>query len=306
MYQNTEGPGNPATASANEREATIRRRANPWPFFAATFLLSWLFWVPAAVLSQRGSAPPDLFLLMGGFGPSIVGVAMIYWTQDRAGRIDYLRRAFGFRRIGPAWYVFILLVFPALAALSIGIDMLAGNPAPFFPDLAALLAEPQMLMLLPLIALQVALMGPLSEELGWRGYALDALQTRWSALASGLVIGLAWSVWHLPLFFIQVDTSFYYEWGFGSTLFRLFLLRMTLISVLMTWVYNNNRRSILSAILFHFAYNFTFSLLYPISEAVHLYGTILTLILAIGVALIWGPQTLARRRKRGRREPAVT
>ncbi len=106
-----------------------------------------------------------------------------------------------------------------------------------------------MMLWLPLIALQVALIGPLSEELGWRGYALDALQARWSAAASSLVVGLAWSLWHLPLFFIQDETNFYYE----------------------------------------------FSFVYPIPESVHLYGTVLTLVLAIVIIAIWGPQTLARR-----------
>jgi membrane protease YdiL (CAAX protease family) len=134
---------------------------------------------------------------------------------------------------------------------------------------------------------------PLSEELGWRGYAIDALQTKWNALVSSLVVGFFWSAWHLPLFFIRDGGSFYYEWGFGTTLFWLFLLRMTLLSVPLTWVYNNNRRSILSAILLNFAYNFTFSFVYPIPETMHLYGTVLILLMVIVIVIIWGPQTLS-------------
>jgi hypothetical protein len=84
------------------------------------------------------------------------------------------------------------------------------------------------------MALQAALLGPLSEELGGRGYPLDALQTVWGALASSLVVGFFWSVWHAPLFFIPDGGSFYYQWGFGTALFWLLLLRMTLLSVLMT------------------------------------------------------------------------
>jgi membrane protease YdiL (CAAX protease family) len=38
--------------------------------------------------------------------------------------------------------------------------------------------------LLPLLIL-----GPLSEELDWRGYALGRLQTSWNALVSSLIVG---------------------------------------------------------------------------------------------------------------------
>lgn len=76
---------------------------------------------------------------------------------------------------------------------------------------AALAAKPLLILLLPVMALQVALLGPLSEELGWRGCALDALQTKWGALASSLVVGFFWSVWHVPLFFIPDGGDFYYE-----------------------------------------------------------------------------------------------
>jgi uncharacterized protein len=40
------------------------------------------------------------------------------------------------------------------------------------------------------------------EEIGWRGYALRGLQANLSALASTLIIGVVWALWHLPLFFI--------------------------------------------------------------------------------------------------------
>jgi membrane protease YdiL (CAAX protease family) len=38
--------------------------------------------------------------------------------------------------------------------------------------------------------LPLLILGPLSEEIGWRGYALERLQTRWNALTSSLMVGL--------------------------------------------------------------------------------------------------------------------
>ena len=54
--------------------------------------------------------------------------------------------------------------------------------------------------------LPLLIIGPLSEEIGWRGYALERLQTRWNALTSSLIVGLVWALWHLPLF-MMVGTS---------------------------------------------------------------------------------------------------
>ena len=58
------------------------------------------------------------------------------------------------------------------------------------------------------IFLPLLILGPLSEEIGWRGYALERLQTRWNALTSSLIVGLVWALWHLPLF-MMVGTSQY-------------------------------------------------------------------------------------------------
>ncbi len=283
-----------------ERAITSKKCTSHWLFFALAFVLSWLFWIPAAIISQSKS-PSFLGILyvLGGFGPSISGVFMVYWTQEQAGRRDFWQRALSFRRIGRGWCAFTLLAFPVLVALSVCIEILAGRNIPIFPYLAMLAKEPLLIMWIPMIALQVAILGPVSEELGWRGYAIDALQVKWSALVSSLVVGFFWSVWHGPLFFIRDQGNFYYEWGVGTTLFWLFMLRMVLLSVLITWIYNNNRRSILAAILFHFAYNFTFSFVYPIPEAMHLYGTLLILAMAVMIVVIWGPQTLTRRKALG-------
>ena len=44
--------------------------------------------------------------------------------------------------------------------------------------------------------------GPLSEEFGWRGYAQPRLRLLLSPGKTSLVLGVAWGVWHLPLFLL--------------------------------------------------------------------------------------------------------
>ncbi|MFC7174994.1 type II CAAX prenyl endopeptidase Rce1 family protein [Haloplanus litoreus] len=47
-------------------------------------------------------------------------------------------------------------------------------------------------------ALFFATLPPILEELGWRGYALDRLQLKWSVLSASLILGVVWALWHLP------------------------------------------------------------------------------------------------------------
>ena len=40
------------------------------------------------------------------------------------------------------------------------------------------------------------------EELGWRGFALPNQLQKHSALAASLILGVLWSIWHLPTFLV--------------------------------------------------------------------------------------------------------
>jgi membrane protease YdiL (CAAX protease family) len=127
--------------------------------------------------------------------------------------------------------------------------------------------------------------GPVPEELGWRGYALYSLQDRWNALVASVILGIMWALWHLPLFFIQ--GTYQFNLGMGTVSFWLFMLSIIPQSILITWIYNNTQRSILSAIMYHFMLNLTGELtaISPLAEGLY-FG--LWLVAAIVVAAVCG------------------
>jgi membrane protease YdiL (CAAX protease family) len=147
-------------------------------------------------------------------------------------------------------------------------------------------------MIIP-FAVHLFIYGPFPEELGWRGYVLDRLQARWNALASSLILGGIWALWHLPLFYIK-DTYPHYSQGAWSPWFWLFMVEVIPTAVIYTWIFNNTRRSTLAAIIFHFMSNVTAELTNA-TAGTNFYSTLLWVIAALAVVALWGAGTLTRR-----------
>jgi hypothetical protein len=92
------------------------------------------------------------------------------------------------------------------------------------------------------------------EELGWRGYAFDSLQSRYTYFTASLIFGILWSLWHFPLVF--VNNSYQYEIIRESIWYGLnFFVSIVPMGMLISWICIKNRKSIIAAIVFHFIVN---------------------------------------------------
>lgn len=268
---------------------TTPRIQNLWLFFILTFVLSWLFWIIGILLSEaEPSIPVTVFHYIGGLIPPLMAILLIYVRHSPEERRDYCQRVIGFKRIGVKWYAVILLTAPTLAGLGALVDVVAGGIGAVPEAAAHFTSHP--LAVIP-FAIFMLLFGPLPEELAWRGYALELLQKRWSALVSSLFLGAVWTVWHIPLFFIP--GSYQHGLGLGTLGFWLFMADKIPQSVLMTWVYNNNKRSTLSAVFIHFSVNFVGEL-FELTARAELFYIIFWILAAIAVTVFWGPQNLVR------------
>ena len=184
-------------------------RLNTRLFFLLTFCLSWAAWALAALLGARDSALPAQCLhYAGGLGSFAVTLALLHRRHTPDFRQDFWRRAIDFKRIGIKWYAVILLTVPALTALGALADKLLGGGGLQMEAAERFVQQPWSFLPFGVFTL---VFGPLPEELAWRGYALDGLQMQWKALTASIVLGAAWTVWHLPLFFIEGS----YQHGLG-------------------------------------------------------------------------------------------
>jgi AcrR family transcriptional regulator len=101
----------------------------------------------------------------------------------------------------------------------------------------------------PLIILGALALGPLGEELGWRGFALPRLLDLMPALPASLLLGVVWWAWHLPAFWLGVPP-------FDTISSVPHLLSAVLMTIMMTGVYLRTGNSVLlSGILVHTVVN---------------------------------------------------
>ena len=246
----------------DEHQLLRERKASPLITFGLlTFGLSWSVWIPQALASHgliNLPISPTLLTLIGAFGPSLAAVLLTAATEHWAGVRNLLGRLLIWR-VGIQWYLVVLLWPAVLSLLTTAVHMALGEPTPNFahPPLLDLYPLPPNLsligwwVLVPLIFVQqLVLSSPMGEEIGWRGYALPRLQARTTALRASIILGLLWSVWHLPLYLTRGHPLANQSFGWLP-------LGLIPTTILFTWVFNQTRGSLLLALLFHGAINLT-------------------------------------------------
>jgi membrane protease YdiL (CAAX protease family) len=249
-------------------------------FFAATFAATYTAYF--TILLNGWSpyqAPGLIFFLTGGSAPSWVGLLFVFFSYDKGRRRDYFKRLSP-RLIAGRWWAIIFLVFPFIFAVAIAIELLLGGSLPGMDQLKQYIAQPA---ILPFAVLMGLGSGPISEEFGWRGYALNPLIRRFGPVAGTAALGLLWGVWHLPLFFMP--QTWHGQMGFRFAGFFTFILFSLALSWLMTWVHSNTHGSILAALLMHFCSNFTASALLPYSDRFEVICMAVLLALGLGLCL---------------------
>ena len=179
---------------------------------------------------------------LGPWPPTVAAYLVLRGSGNR-GIIAWIGKRYAIWRLHRGWYLTAAFLPPTITLVSVGLRSLADpgyQLAPHSPlgEMAANIGLIGTVLLLPLLVLGQPPSSPLLEEFGWRGFALPLLQARWSALSSSVMLGVVWGLWHLPLMF-----------AYGEPLIP-YLLLIVPQTVLMTWVVNGAKGSMLLAMLF--------------------------------------------------------
>lgn len=226
--------------------ALIQRRPLA-AFFVLAYLGSWVLWSPWWLSkSGIGLLPFELsFPAIAGInqlglfsGPFASALLVTRITDGRDGFRSLLRGMVQWRA-HPFWYILALALIPA--ATGVGYLLIPGT---------TFVAEGGILTVLGLLTttyLSYLLGGPIQEEPGWRGFALPRLQARLSPVAAALALGVIHCFWHAPLFLTS-------EWDTARSepsQFLAYLVLVVCISIVILWLYNGSRGSVLLVILGH-------------------------------------------------------
>ncbi len=271
-----------APADASSRLAGLIQERPLASFFVLAYAISWILWLPLVV---SGDGSPTGFgvvlVLLGSLVPSSVAIVLVGVMHGKAGVRKLLRRLLIWR-VGIGWWVAVVLL-SALGVGAVGLSVLLGGDS---PDVTVAIPGAVVLLLLSIFPGSAG-----GEEIGWRGFALPHLQAVRSALGASVVLGIAWGVWHLPLYLTGADMR-------PLSLFAPWVVLTVAVSIILTWMYNGTGGSLLIVVLFHAASNLPLTVFFEplddeITQPFLIYVGLMVLAAAVVVATT-GRATLSR------------
>ena len=210
-------------------------------YILLTIAWSWSIWSLLFLFIKPGGLvnnPPPVsfvFVVVGGFGPTLSGLLLTRVLYGKTG-MQALGKRFRNGKVGRWWLA--LLIIPAITALTPIVRRLAGYEVDFRA----------MLSLIPQ-GVGLGLTAGLMEEFGWRGFLLPHLLKRHSPLASAVLVGLVWGgLWHgYADYFGLGDKGL----AFWPLMLMVGPVLLTVWSLVLTWVYEHTKGSLLLSILMH-------------------------------------------------------
>jgi uncharacterized protein len=274
------------SSSVNHRRESLLQGHPVASFFALTFMISWTaaLCVAAPHLLRHEPLPKLTGILMFPamlLGPSLAGIILTRAVDGKAGWHDL-----GFRicrwRLPALWYLTLLIPPVLVLAVLSGLETFV-SPV-YAPNLF-------------LIGILFGVPAGFLEEIGWMGYAFPKMRTENNALAQSILLGLLWSLWHLPVIDFLGTAAPHGDYWFAFLL--AFTLAMTGMRVLICWIYTNTK-SVLIAQLMHVSSTgslviFGAPRVTAAQEAMWygIYGTSIWLAVAI-IARVYGPRLTRR------------
>lgn len=223
-----------------EQRQREERGPAPWLFLLGVVGWTWAWLAPAVIGGGEGwSVWLIICTAVGLMGPLVVPAWLIHrgwWDASLDPTVGhFFRRCVAFGSLNRRW----VLALVGLVALW------GWGPLMLEPSV---LGDEGLIQVVAPAFIFVGLLGAL-EEPGWRGYGQEALQRRLPVGVAGLVVGLFWALWHLPLFFI--GGTYQHHLGVGTVEFWAFMGAIAIISPFYAWLYNAAGRAVVAVLLFH-------------------------------------------------------
>ena len=256
-------------------------------YFLLAYGISWIIWLPlyAPALHITGLPVLPYHHALGGLGPLLASVVMTYRTQGRQGLQRLLQQCM---QLKPLLLLLVALVSPALLYVLAAVMVYAIQHQPVnISGLWVAKEFPQMSFVV--FFLYNLFFFGYGEEAGWRGFALPRLQQQLHPLVATLVLTLLWACWHIPLFLYRPGYTAMDMAGITG-----WVMSLLTGSILLTWMYNASKGSILICAVFHSTVDVAFTADVPHPQMIGYMGMLIT---------VWGLIVVTYLCKRGRYNP---
>ena len=219
----------------------------PVLFFFLAYLFTWTFWIPAIFVPGNLGAG---LMLIGLIAPAVVSTVIILTSGSDQLKQDLKNKIIGFYKVKWLNVLLAILVFAAVVVCSILLSTVFGqslNQFSFTKDFSFTGVGIGS-------ALITVTLASIIEEVGWKGYCEDSIGNYMNWFWESMIFGILWSLWHLPLIFIQGT----YQAGLMvNPLYVVnFFISGIPLGFIITWVYLVSDRSILACMIFHLVVNF--------------------------------------------------
>jgi membrane protease YdiL (CAAX protease family) len=244
-------------------------------FFILTYILSWSIWIVLMLASNVISEGLSTIVrLFGVLMPAVSAVILTFIVAGNAGVKKLLGRVKIVRVPNSGrWLVAAIAIYPGLlVAAGLIYNLLYPTAAiSLMPlDIGTLIAN--------IIFLTIAALG---EEIGWRGVALPSLQKKNSPLNSSLILGLLWSVWHLPFWILLGVLA-----QFGPVYFVMNFIFIIPTTLFITWMFNQTKGSLFYPVLFHLVFNIVNVSVFAVTSSVEAFGIFIVLQFVVAALIL--------------------
>jgi membrane protease YdiL (CAAX protease family) len=213
----------------------------PWRYFLIVFSYSWIIW-SVAIFSGTpvDSFPAGILYILGGLGPT-VGWVICNQLDGKKGTTEAILKGVRVDSLGLNG----LAITASMAVLPMVLSWQVVNEGSTL-DFSVVSS------IAPIVFLAVV---SVIEETGWRGYAYPRLNQIHSPIVSSLIVGVFWSLWHLPL--TMIKGTYQHSLGYWTPEFFLFFFMMIPNSLIYGWLLKYTNQNVSSSVLYHTLMNLT-------------------------------------------------
>lgn len=217
-------------------------------FLGFSFSFSWpLFQFNLNAEEPLSSVALITTFVLGTLGPGLAAVLVTYLMDGRAG-VGKLLAGLVNWRISAKWLIFAA-VMPALVIFLAVVVLMVTNGLSLDS-----ISWYRWLTIIPNLILTMFIFGSISEELGWRGFFLPRLQSRYSAFVASIIVGVFWALWQMPNYLLNNPG------GSGNLVW--IVLEFIALAIIFTWLYNTTK-SLTVTLIFNTVYKSVVPLLSP-------------------------------------------